>query len=118
MLLWKCLKIKFPGRAISCIFSDQIWHQMRARVVQAMASFQIEPNIVGPKPKRDQLHELCKIGAYLPHKVTKHKFGIETGDIHIFEQFTLLSIQKQKRRELDKKAGLKHVNRTFERVSM
>ena len=95
MLLWECLKIKFPGREIFCIFSDQ----MRARVVQAVASFQIKPNIVSPKLKQDQLHELCKIGAYFLHKVTKHKFGIETGDIHIFEQFTLLSIQKQKRKE-------------------
>ena len=30
-------------------------------------------------------HELCKeTEAHLLHIVTKHKFGIETGDIHIF----------------------------------
>ena len=31
----KILKIKLPGMAISCVFSDQIWHQMRACAVQA-----------------------------------------------------------------------------------
>ena len=57
--------------------------------------------------------------AHLLYMVTKHKFRIEIGDIHIFEQFILLSIQKQKKKEsLSKKAGLRCVNRTFERVSI
>ena len=35
--------------------------------------------------------------AHLIHMVTKHKSGIETGDIHIFEQ--IISVQKRMQKE-------------------
>ena len=63
---------------------------------------------------RSTLVSLCRVNRALPHMVTKHKCMIEIGDIHIF----LLSIQKQKIKELDKKAGLRCVSQTFGHVSV
>ena len=39
MLLLKILKIQLPGTAISCVFSDQMWRQMRARAVKLWPRF-------------------------------------------------------------------------------
>ena len=54
--------------------------------------------------------------AHLLRIVTKHKFGTETGDIHIFLTIYFIKRSKTKeKKELDKKVCLRRVNRTFGR---
>ena len=86
--------------AISCIFSDQ----MRACAVQAMAFFRFRWPFMC-NIKQDQFHELCKeTGAHLLHFVTKHKFGIETGETHIFWTIYFIKrLETNEKRELDQK---------------
>ena len=105
------------------VFWWQNWHQMRGVLSRLWLHFRfrwlVKRNLVS-KQKRDQLHKLCReTEAHLLHMVTKHKFGIETCDIHIFWTIYFIKHSETKeKRELDKKAGLRCVNWTFGCVSV
>ena len=82
-----------------------------------------ECNIVGPNQKQDRFHELWKeTGAHLfhIHVVTEHKFGT-SWDWQYSYFWTIYFIkhsETKEKRELNRKTGLRHVNQTFEHVSM
>ena len=60
---------------------------------------------MGHKQKRDRFYKLCKeTGENLIPIVTKHKFGIDTGDIHIVRTINFIKRSETKEKgELDKK---------------
>ena len=87
-------------------FSGQIGAKWEVCCSGCGLGWPVKCNIVGSKQKRYRLHELCKEAvAHLLHMVTKHKCGIETGDIHIFwTVYFIKRLETKEKRELDKKA--------------
>ena len=105
--LGRCTSRKF------WIFNSQEWRFPRFLVAKFGAKWEyvlsklwlhftfrwpFDCNIVGPKQKRDRLYKLCKeTGENLLPLVTKHKFGIDTGDIHMI--WTIYFIKRSETKE-------------------